>query len=334
LVSVPCAGIDDAQFISAEASRYDAAALRTAGSTPMWLPRPSAALRLAAPLLAVAVAVAVVVVVSTPASSAEPPTATADQGQPSTASLIAEPLAIQPGRPFTVALRLKPDDGWHTYWRNPGDSGMATAIDWQLPPGFASGPILWPQPERFSAGPITNYGYSHAVLLLTEITPPAGAIPGEPVTIGADADWLVCREICVPQHAHLAIALPVRAAAAEPDPRWAKAFGRAHMALPMPSSWPAHYRLDGEAVHLVVETGGSIKGDIGTISFYPYQGLVIAPGAAQRARLEKGRLSIDMVAADGAGADGASAPPDPLGGLVVFETPASTYSVEIMAHRQ
>jgi len=104
------------------------------------------------------------------------PVAAADQvpfaGHHSRASLIAERLAVQAEQPFTVALRLDPEDGWHTYWRNPGDSGMATVIDWQLPPGFASGPISWPQPQRFSEGSMTAYGYAGEVLLLAEITPP------------------------------------------------------------------------------------------------------------------------------------------------------------------
>ena len=62
--------------------------------------------------------------------------------------LVAEPRAVRGGEPFTVAVRLRMAEHWHTYWRNPGDSGLATEIAWTLPPGFSAGPIQWPAPQR------------------------------------------------------------------------------------------------------------------------------------------------------------------------------------------
>src|SRR5258706_15968128 len=81
------------------------------------------------------------------------------------ADLVAASDAVVPGQPLAVALRLKMIPGWHTYWRNPGDSGEPTRIEWKLPAGYAAGGILWPEPRRLPAGPLMNYGYEGEVLL-------------------------------------------------------------------------------------------------------------------------------------------------------------------------
>jgi len=93
-----------------------------------------------------------------------------------TARLVSSVSAIQPGQPFEVALRLEIEDHWHTYYKNPGDSGLATSIQWELPEGFEAGEIQWPNPMRLSFGPLTNFGYEGTVLHVVTITPPAGAI--------------------------------------------------------------------------------------------------------------------------------------------------------------
>jgi len=89
--------------------------------------------------------------------AAAEPSATA--GPHVTASLAAERAWIQPGKAFSVGLRLQMDPEWHTYWKNPGDSGLPTRIRWTLPAGFEAGPIAWPSPERFATGPLASYGY-------------------------------------------------------------------------------------------------------------------------------------------------------------------------------
>jgi len=123
------------------------------------------------------------------------------------------------------------DEHWHTYWKNPGDSGLPTKIRWTLPEGWTAGPIQWPHPEAQRVGPLMNYGYSDEVMLLVELTPPADALPG-PVTLKADADWLVCKDICIPEKAALTLAYAV----AEGEPAAvagnASLFGSARARLP------------------------------------------------------------------------------------------------------
>ncbi len=263
-----------------------------------------------------------------PAAAAD---GTAGVGAPATeAALFADVTAAQPGQPFTVALRLRPQPGWHTYWRNPGDSGMATVIDWQLPPGFRSGPILWPPPERFSEGTLTSYGYGGEVVLLTEILPSAAAATGETVTLTARAEWLICRDICIPQGAELTLALVV-AAEAKPaaDPAAADIIARARDALPQAAGWPARYGEDGGRLRLIIDGGGHLPADLRDAWFYPYDGLAISHGAPQRARLENGELTIELTAA------GAGAPlPQSLAGVLTIHTPTRRQAVEITARRE
>jgi len=101
------------------------------------------------------------------------------------AELIPEKSGLRPGEPLTVALRLKMEKHWHTYWKNPGDSGLPTRIAWALPQGFSAGPIQWPAPRRINVGPLTNFGYEGEILLLTDIQVPAGLAAGSAVPITA-----------------------------------------------------------------------------------------------------------------------------------------------------
>lgn len=173
------------------------------------------------------------------------------------AELLAEPASIQPGQPFWVALKLVMDEDWHTYWVNPGDSGLGTKIAWKLPEGFTASPIAWPMPHRISTPPLMSYGYEREVLLLARITPPAD-LPASEVTLGAKASWLMCKEACIPGRAELAITLPVRSGPAEADARRASDFAAARAALPVaPDGWTvrARYRESGLLIEATLPQG-------------------------------------------------------------------------------
>ncbi len=137
------------------------------------------------------------------------------------ASLVAADASIRPGQPLTVALRLVHDAHWHTYWLNPG-TGLPTAIEWKLPPGWTAGPILWPAPSilRDSKKNVVGNGYEGDFLLPVVLTPPADLKAGATVTLTADADWLMCEDVCIPGKATVSLALPVAADSPKPDAAW------------------------------------------------------------------------------------------------------------------
>lgn len=122
--------------------------------------------------------------------------------------LISEVDSIYPSVPFWTAVKITHQNGWHTYWRNPGDAGLPTSIEWTLPEGFSAGKINWPYPFMEQSEGIVSYLYNGEILLLVEITPPSKIIENQ-ISISADVDWLQCKDICVPGSASLKLELPV-----------------------------------------------------------------------------------------------------------------------------
>ena len=149
----------------------------------------------------------------------------------SDATLVSEQAWIQPGTPFTLGLHLTMDEGWHSYWQNPGDSGEPTEIEWALPDGFETAPLQWPYPHSIDVEPLRSYGYSDEVLLLTEITPPLSLSPGTSVTLEGMAYWLICADICLPAEAPLSLTLPVKAETPVPGDH-SERFAASRAALP------------------------------------------------------------------------------------------------------
>jgi thiol:disulfide interchange protein DsbD len=103
----------------------------------------------------------------------------------------------KPGYTVWAGVDMKMDAGWHTYWKNPGDSGIATTIKWDLPPGVTAGEIQWPLPEKLPPIEVTTYGYENEVMLLVPLTLATNLSPG-PLVLKADVAWLECQEQCVP----------------------------------------------------------------------------------------------------------------------------------------
>ncbi len=125
------------------------------------------------------------------------------------ARLLADTAAIEPGKPFTLGVHLQIPKGWHVYWRNPGDAGMATHVELNLPKGFKSEGMLWPSPETFEeSGDITTYGYKKEALLTVRIHPPK-KVEAEKLEISARVSWLACKAKCIPGDAKTSLELPV-----------------------------------------------------------------------------------------------------------------------------
>ena len=116
--------------------------------------------------------------------------------------------SIRPGEPFMAGVLITLQEGWHTYWRDPGDSGMAPIVDWLLPDGFTVGPILWPEPQTLETPELTNNVYEGRVLLMARITPPAEPTEAR-AELECDVTWLICRERCVMRDAVLKLDLPI-----------------------------------------------------------------------------------------------------------------------------
>ena len=238
------------------------------------------------------------------------------------AELLSQTTGAAPGSTLYVALRQKITPGWHTYWRNPGDAGQATSLTWTLPTGWSAGDIVWPTPERFIAGPLMNYVFSDEVYLPVPITVPADAKPGQTVTLKAAADWLVCKDVCVPEDATLTLDVPVTAAPTT-SPIAGKAITDALSAAPKPVGLKATFSANAAAVTLAI-TGDAVKGqDVAHAYFYPYNGAVLDQIKPQSAA--RGPEGLTMSLAPGYDFQHGK-PPATLDGVIYFD-PAHAYEV-------
>jgi thiol:disulfide interchange protein/DsbC/DsbD-like thiol-disulfide interchange protein len=188
-----------------------------------------------------------------------------------TAELIVENPTYD-GRPFDVVLHLHMDSGWHTYWINPGDAGLATDIKWTLPPGWIAGPLRFPTPEVHMMGPLTTYGYAGDVYLPTTITP--GAAGSGDVSINAHSTWLVCKEECIPGKGDFV--LPVKYQPLHPPssgPSGANFALGVNLRLPMRSNvgWTATASYSASRIDFVFKAPAGQPFPSGTLSFFAEQ---------------------------------------------------------------
>ena len=131
---------------------------------------------------------------------------------PVQARLLSDVDAVVPGQSFRLGVELTMEEKWHTYWIFSGDAGLPIEVEWQLPAGVVAGPLQWPLPNKFEEqGELVVYGYADEVLLMAGATAPPALAAGDTLHLAAKASWLVCRELCIPGGASLALALPVAA---------------------------------------------------------------------------------------------------------------------------
>ncbi|HLW04319.1 MAG TPA: protein-disulfide reductase DsbD domain-containing protein [Azoarcus sp.] len=183
-----------------------------------------------------------------------------------TARLVASVDAAAPGDTVTLGIAKEIIPHWHTYWRNPGDSGLATTAQWEVPPGVEVGALEWPAPERYSFGPVTNYGYEGEVTLLAPLTVPTNAEVGSALTIRAEVSWLVCENVCIPEEVELALELPIAAAS---EGNIHPAIEAAQARLPQVAPWPARHALHDDNVRLAVDVG-ALPEETSDVWFYPF----------------------------------------------------------------
>ena len=251
------------------------------------------------------------------------------------ASFIAQHDTWQPGTTVTVGLRLAMDEGWHTYWKNPGDAGMPTSLTWDLPEGWAAHGIDWPAPVYFETNGIGGYGYVGTVVLPVRIDVPAEAAQGE-VTLKAKADWLECADICVAGSADLQLTGRVGNDEPQPVAEHVELFATAAARQPeVLEAGASAYFNDHFGVYLMlrdVPEYTSAPADLWSVRFFPESNDTIDMSAPQRLvgkRFEANDSlpsqieyrgwpeSFDIGMRPSAARD---APPERLIGLIVYES--------------
>lgn len=226
--------------------------------------------------------------------------------------LLAEPAAIVPGEPFTVGIKLSMKEHWHTYWRNPGDSGEPTHVTWKLPQGFVAGDLEWPAPSLIRVGPAASFGYEGEAILLARITSPRDVTPGTTANLAADVAYLVCEKICIPGEASVTLSLPVSEQGASSQAN--AVFDTARSKLPLPSPWNATFATDAKAITLSLHEQDLRADTIRSATFFPHDNTLIDNAAPQVLRTDGqgAQLAIER-------SQIAKSPPQRVDGVLVLE---------------
>jgi len=226
-----------------------------------------------------------------------------------------------PGATVVVAVHQKIAPGWHTYWRNPGDSGGATTLDWTLPNGVEAEPILWPLPQRQRLQGLMNYGYSGEVYLPVPIRIPANARPGSVIPLSVQALFLVCSDqMCVPDQRTLTLDLPVREGAAPIAGADGRRIQTVIETAPRPAGIEARVTRNGSTLTLSA-TGGPLAGaNLSQATFFPFEGAVIDHAAPQFGRRGPQGLTLELAAAPAG--KGVSPEAEPVSGVLATDAGA------------
>jgi len=189
-----------------------------------------------------------------------------------------------------VGLHQKLQPNWHTYWRYAGDSGLPTKLKWETFKNVEVGKIHWPLPDIIRAGPLVNYGYENETLLLIPLTVKKKG----PINLKAVAEWLVCREICIPQRKVLSLNLPE--GNGQINPVNASLFKKFRRLVPEELHWPSKVYSIGNQITLIITMNMDELNSIDALHVFPGIDGLIENGEIQKFSKNKRNIIINMKA--------------------------------------
>lgn len=216
------------------------------------------------------------------------------------ASLLSSHYTVTPGQTFQIALKTELDEKWHTYWRNPGDSGEPVQITWILPDTLSADEIVWPLPDTIPTGPIINYGFEAAPLFPVAFTVADDAAIGSILEVEAQVYYLVCYDICIPEDGTLRLVLQV-SETAELNDENAAAIVEAIDQAPREIAVRAAMQADGAALSIQFSDLPSdiAGGDFSDAYFFPYDKTLLVHSDPQIATIGPDGIQIDTSASFG-----------------------------------
>ena len=207
---------------------------------------------------------------------------TSDQG--TQVEWISESSTLRPGQTHWLGLKITPAPGWHTYWRNPGAAGLSTRLDVQKDPAVILGGLRWPAPQAKVFEDLNIYGYESSVLLAM----PAVLASHQSIELKAQASWMVCQTLCIPEQAELTLTLEPGEGAPS---AYASEFAKTR------AQWPAKDALAGRwdaSGRMQVSVPPGAQG--GRWAFFPYANDIWPAEFYQVVRAFDGRVLFDAPA--------------------------------------
>lgn len=219
--------------------------------------------------------------------------------QPLSVELRAATSALTPGTSADIAVRIRPEPEWHTYWRYSGDVGAGNSFAWTLPAGYAASALRWPTPMLMRSGPLASYGYKDEFQILGSIHVPVDARIGSQATVAGTLTWVACRVECVAGEAHVALTLPV-ATTARVDSAMLREFAADDARVPTAGhDWSFRSAVEGAALVLRVQppasSGITADVDLSRVHFFVDSADVIDHAAPVEARAVGDALELRLV---------------------------------------
>ena len=214
------------------------------------------------------------------------------------ARLIASVDAVHAGDEILVGVNQRIIPHWHTYWINPGDSGLATTIDYQLPAGATAGEIQWSTPSLIMLGPVTNYGYENEVTLLSTVKIPSDSKVGSILPIKANVKWLVCEESCIPQKVELTLNLSVVSPRIKTGQGSRALIEAAQASLPLVNPFTSRLQLDHKQLSLQITAPSLTAATIQKVQFYPSEWGKVVHNAPQILQVTSDGIELKLTAGE------------------------------------
>lgn len=209
-----------------------------------------------------------------------------------TVELLSDRQEIKPGEPFWVGFLFRMKPGWHIYFENPGDSGLAPRVSWEGDSPRTLGPINWPAPKLLPLEPLVNYGYTDEVLLPIQARIEPSAANKETVELVGQLSWLICEENCIPEKGLFSLTLNINPRGSSPSAS-ADLFEKVLTAMPRELTPEEPFRISQSAETLLLELPDFV-GEQSAPYFFASQRGITSSSAPQLLLTGSGRKMLQM----------------------------------------
>jgi len=189
--------------------------------------------------------------------------------------MIPQYKTVNNGQSFWVGFSFKPDEDWHIYWSNPGDSGLAPKIEWQLPQGFQPGEIKWPQPNKIEAAPLISFGYHEEAFILVEVKSPPITENISELQLLTKVSWLACKVECIPGVTHFNLILPISKTTPELNQNYFEKYNRFKQSYPVKDTLDAFSIQQNKTGFIIRYIPSQFIEGIDLIQFFPYDDNIV-----------------------------------------------------------
>ncbi len=208
-------------------------------------------------------------------------------------TIISEVKSIKSGQSFWVAVKFEMQNGWHIYWRNSGDSGLPTSVDWIVPKGFTITDTFYPYPNILVENNSATFIYENEVLLLVKITSPSNISENE-IVISAKANWLECKQVCIPGSAKMTVTLNVDDSNSEDEIAISDLYDWLNKVPIYKSDWKFEIEISNNLVNVNGIKPNWFKSNEYEIIFFPYADDIFNYSAKQNFQINENGFTIEL----------------------------------------